>query len=816
MTTHESNRISLRALLAVALAATVALSAGVAGVAVAASTTTVTATPADQSLGQGETTTIEFAVQNADGGVAAGDFDVEVSNPEVAAITDLSLGGSPPDTFVTKNIAADGSSASVSYFGATTADSGPVTFVTVTLETAADASGTTDVSLDVTELTDSEGAPYDLTEINTATITIEEPNSPPTADAGDDQTVDEDTQVTLDATGSSDGDGSIASYAWTQTGSGPSVTLSDTSAAQPTFTAPDVDSATDLTFEVTVTDDDGATATDSVTVTVEPTNEAPTIDAVSDQTVTEGDSATVAVSASDPDGDSVSLSLTESPDFVSLSNGEITIEPGDGDASDSPYSVTVEANDGNGGTATESFQVTVQEPAEANFQLSNLDAPTTVTQGDTIDVSADVENTGGQTATKAVEFRVDTDGDGDIADEDALVDQSVELAPGATETVTFADVDTGSLEPGTYTHGVVTADDSATATITVEEPAPTDEVSVSLEPSETSVGVGGQTTLDVVVNGLDGGGVGAFDLTVSAGDTGTVSIVDASVTADSGGDGSTEVILADDGSSAQIRAAVRDTADSSSVTVATVTLSGDAVGDTTADLSVDAIGDESGIDYDVASATGATVEVQPVSVEVSSLDAPGSAAPGDTIDVSAEVTNTGEQTVTRTIEFRLDLNGDGDLTPDETVATETVTVGAGLSAAVTFTATVPEDAALADTAHGVFADTSQTATIRIAPPKLDPQFAGQPIDPDGDGVYEDVNGNGEVNEVDSQALFANLDNPTLDEYGAQFDYNGNGEFNVVDVQFHFKNEIPSATSAGSVAGPAQAVGLLVDTIAGWF
>jgi hypothetical protein len=237
-------------------------------------------------------------------------------------------------------------------------------------------------------------------------------------------------------------------------------------------------------------------------------------------------------------------------------------------------------------------------------------------------------------------------------------------------------------------------------------------------------------------------------------------------------------------------------------------------GETTADLAVDYIGTESGVNYGVASATGATVEVQPVTVEVTALDAPDAAAPGGTIDVSATVENTGSATVTRTVEFRLDLDGDGELTADDTVATEQVTVGAGLSETVDFEATVPADATLGDYQHGVFADTSQTATIRIAPPKLNPLFSGQPIDTDGDGTYEDVNGDGQVDEVDSQALFANLDNPIVDEYEAQFDYNGNGEFDVVDVQYHFNNEIDSGGNAGALAGLSQVVGVVADVFGG--
>jgi hypothetical protein len=114
----------------------------------------------------------------------------------------------------------------------------------------------------------------------------------------------------------------------------------------------------DSTFSATWTDI-------SVTLADSP----PTVDAIADQTVTENESATVPVSASDPDGDSVSLSLNQSPGFVTLSNGEITIAPQSGDAG--TYTVEVTADDGSK-TATESFQVTVNEPLAAGEVLYRI------------------------------------------------------------------------------------------------------------------------------------------------------------------------------------------------------------------------------------------------------------------------------------------------------------------------------------------------------------------------------------------------------------------------------------------------------------
>jgi hypothetical protein len=97
------------------------------------------------------------------------------------------------------------------------------------------------------------------------------PNVAPTANAGTAQTVTTGVTVTLNGSLSRDSDGSITTYAWTQTGGSPAVTLSSASVVQPTFAAPTVAIATTLTFSLVVTDNAGATsAASTVTITVNP------------------------------------------------------------------------------------------------------------------------------------------------------------------------------------------------------------------------------------------------------------------------------------------------------------------------------------------------------------------------------------------------------------------------------------------------------------------------------------------------------------------------------------------------------------------
>jgi hypothetical protein len=99
-------------------------------------------------------------------------------------------------------------------------------------------------------------------------------NIPPKAKAGPDQTVNEGTTVTLDGSASTDRDGSIEYYQWTQT-AGPLVALNEidegVAPQKATFTAPNVGTngaTTTLTFRLTVFDSDGATGRDTVNVRV--------------------------------------------------------------------------------------------------------------------------------------------------------------------------------------------------------------------------------------------------------------------------------------------------------------------------------------------------------------------------------------------------------------------------------------------------------------------------------------------------------------------------------------------------------------------
>ena len=164
------------------------------------------------------------------------------------------------------------------------------------------------------------------------TITVTTVGNAPNANAGNDQTVTEGNLVTLDGSGSTDSDGTIVSYSWERTNNGgPDPTLSDSTAQQPTFTAPDPPgSSNDYEYTLTVEDNDGNTDTDVVVITVNESggggggggNSPPTIDTISNNfSVNEGTTGhSLTATASDPDvGDTLTYAWTYS------GNGPITV-----------------------------------------------------------------------------------------------------------------------------------------------------------------------------------------------------------------------------------------------------------------------------------------------------------------------------------------------------------------------------------------------------------------------------------------------------------------------------------------------------------
>lgn len=132
-------------------------------------------------------------------------------------------------------------------------------------------------------------------------------NNPPVSDAGPDQQVKKDQTVVLDATNSTDPEGNITSYRWTQI-EGPQVPLTDPGRAKIEFKAPPInEEKVGLVFKLEVTDARGAKSEDTCQVTVYRDNLPPVADAGPFQNVKSGQKVILDGSNSrDPDGQIVS------------------------------------------------------------------------------------------------------------------------------------------------------------------------------------------------------------------------------------------------------------------------------------------------------------------------------------------------------------------------------------------------------------------------------------------------------------------------------------------------------------------------------
>ena len=129
------------------------------------------------------------------------------------------------------------------------------------------------------EVTDNNGA----TGLSSVQVIVNPGNIPPTANAGTDQSITLPTStVSLNGTGT-DTDGSISAYSWTKISGPASGTITNANSASTTVTG--------LTqgvyqFQLKVTDNNGATAKDTIQVTVNAANIPPTANAGTDQSIT--------------------------------------------------------------------------------------------------------------------------------------------------------------------------------------------------------------------------------------------------------------------------------------------------------------------------------------------------------------------------------------------------------------------------------------------------------------------------------------------------------------------------------------------------
>ena len=162
---------------------------------------------------------------------------------------------------------------------------------------------------------------YGASNSKTTTVSVSD-NFAPQVDAGDDQSTSAGNLVNLLGS-ASDSDGDIAEVTW-QISSGSGVILSGTSTLTTSFVAPSSSSELTLVFQLSVTDDRGASASDTVTITVAAYQE-PTIDSAISTSVPENTSGIVYTVSATSSADEV-LSY----DFSGADIDDFTIDSGNG------------------------------------------------------------------------------------------------------------------------------------------------------------------------------------------------------------------------------------------------------------------------------------------------------------------------------------------------------------------------------------------------------------------------------------------------------------------------------------------------------
>ena len=363
-------------------------------------------------------------------------------------------------------------------------------------------------------------------------------------------------------------------------------------------------------------------------------------------------SATIANTADESDTQPIDLIVGDSTvatTSVSLGPGEsetlrIEWETEVGDAGG--YTAIVSSEDN-----TDTAEVIVLEQGEFAVDVDATNSP--VVQGEPIDVTATVENTGDETGTQRVELSLD----GQVFDS-----TTVTLEPGDSETVTFT-WETANRPTGTYTAGVTTEDGASDATeVTVLDPA-TFVVNVTRTNSPVVEG----DSLDVTATVENGGEARA---------TQTIDLLVGGTAVDS-----TTVTL--------------EPGESGTVTLSWATIEGDA-GEYTA-----AVAGEDSEDTDRIAVQGPAT----FAVDIESTNSP--ITEGGRLDVTAVIENTGGVTATQTI----DLTVDGEQ-PDAT----SLTLPGGESETVTLHWTTGGGDAGEYTAAVVGEDDEDTTEVRVETP----------------------------------------------------------------------------------------------------
>lgn len=266
---------------------------------------------------------------------------------------------------------------------------------------------------------------------------------------------------------------------------------------------------------------------------------------------------------------------------------------------------------------------------------------------------------------------------------------------------------------------------------------------VAVQPTAETIDTGTNTTVEIVLDEATDG-VGSIDIELDVADGAVANVTNASV---AGNPNTVQNTI--ESNSVRLIATGMDTADTGSVTLATVTLTGESTGTSALDVTVGAIGDESGSSYNITQVSNGELTVEDTATATETDEDSGGGSSGDVssgdvssggggsgdvssggggsadIDIVATQRNATSVQVGDTVETTVDLEntGSGDGHRDISyrvngtiVEDEHVSLDSGERTTITFTTTF-ESVGEYDIA---VAQATTVGTVTVTPSESDP------------------------------------------------------------------------------------------------
>ncbi len=228
------------------------------------------------------------------------------------------------------------------------------------------------------------------TDTETVAVTVRAfVNTAPQIDSGPSAsatTTNEQLPITL-SVNASDVDGDTLTYAWSQTAPGsPMGTFSSTSARVPTWTAPNVTATGTYTLRVTISDGQGGSVQGSINITVQKVNQVPVVSNINAPgSLAAGDTGSFSITASDPDGDPLTISWQQTAPsagtFVGSTTGTSSQWFSPEIGTPTSFTMSVSVTDGQSAPIVRTVNVPVSVPAYSSVQTIWNSVPCTGCHG---------------------------------------------------------------------------------------------------------------------------------------------------------------------------------------------------------------------------------------------------------------------------------------------------------------------------------------------------------------------------------------------------------------------------------------------------